>query len=151
MFVLLGQTPLRCFGSVDRLSLADVVSVAGFGGVCLSIIYTLQERFKSTSPHSQETFDTNDLSRHHHPREQVKLDWALQEKITLLFICEIYHTVAGVVLGVLTLRLFDICYIDQKHLDLLMLSGLLGPVIFFALFVLTAGIVFGISWAVRSH
>jgi hypothetical protein len=151
MFIVLGQTPLRYSGFLNHVSLADSVRVAWFGGLGLSIFYALQERFNSASFQSLQTSNVDSQSQHHHdPREEIKLDRALQVKITLLLVCEIYHTIVGVVLGVLAMRFFGLSTINQTHLDLLMFSGFLGPILFFFSFVLAAGIVFGITWVVRS-
>ncbi len=140
-FLYLGQAPLRYSGCLDHFPLKKVTGVAGFGGIGLSILYLFHDRFK-----------TNSLAvggEHDSHSQEIKLDRALQEKVTFLLVCEIYHTVIGVVIGVLTMRICKLCLIDHKHLDLLMTAGLFGPMIFFALFISLTGVVFGISWCLQ--
>jgi hypothetical protein len=152
MFICFGQIPLRIYGFLNCVPLIDIIGVAGFGGLGLSTFYALQERFNTTPLPSFETSDVDYQNRHHHVfQEKIKLDWALQEKITLLFVCEIYHTIVGVILGVFAMRFFELSSINQASLDILMFSGFLGPMVFFSWFVLMTGIVFGIMWVVRSH
>lgn len=144
-FLYLGQIPLRLFGFLDQFSLINVVGVAGFGGLGLSTLYFFHDRFlpmsRSNSLGATEVHDDRD--------KEIKLDRALQRKITFLLVCEIYHTVIGVVIGVSVMRLLSLCDIDHKHLDLLMTAGLFGPAVFFVLFISLAGVVFGVSWCLH--
>ncbi|KAF9444462.1 hypothetical protein P691DRAFT_763375 [Macrolepiota fuliginosa MF-IS2] len=143
-FLSLGQLPVRHSGFLSYLSYADVVGVAGFGGLGLSIFYVFHDRFlPSYGPNVLTTAGYND---HHN---KVKLDRALQEKLTLLLVWEIYHTVFGVMIGVVVMRLLRLCAIDHKHLDLLMTIGVFGPALFFLFFISGTGIGLGGCWCLR--
>jgi hypothetical protein len=144
-FLLLGRAPLSYFGHLNHFPLASIIGVAGFGGLGLSTIYLVQSYFFPTAGSKFWTAAEEYSSR----QKDVKLDWALQEEMSLRLVCEIYHTVAGVVIGVLIMRLFKVSVIDHKHLDLLMTAGLFGPTISFILVISLAIIVFGVIWCLR--
>lgn len=124
-----------------------MIGVAGFGGLGLSVFYVAHDRFLSVS--QSKALEAADS--YGNRSKKIKLDRALQEKLTLLLICEIYHTIVGVVIGALAMGYFEYCNIDHKHLDLLMTAGLFGPTIFFILFISLSGIVFGVSWCLRIY
>lgn len=145
-FLYLGQAPLRYSGFLDHFPLTNITGVATFGGVGLSALYLFQDQFLPFSKAESLSLAGEQDDNH---CQDIKLDRALQEKVTFLLVGEIYHTVIGVVIGVLAMRICKFCVVDHKHLDLLMTAGLFGPVIFFTLFLSLAGVVFGVSWCLQ--
>jgi hypothetical protein len=146
-FLLLGKVSLHYFGYLNHFPTMNVIAVAGFGGLGLSIVYLLERFFLPMS--ESDGFTIAGARPDGGQRKEIKLDWALQEEITRQFVCEIYHTVAGVVMGVSVMRLADISAIDHRHLDLLMTAGLLGPTLSFVVVISLALIVFGAMWCLH--
>ncbi|KXN81219.1 hypothetical protein AN958_05734 [Leucoagaricus sp. SymC.cos] len=141
-FLLLGRMPLQYFGYLKDIPLPSVVGVAGFGGLALATLYLSQKRCLPVS--GPQAFSPKEEGRER--REEIKLDWALQEFMILQLVGEIYHTVAGIAMGVWVMRILKLCVIDQQHLDLLMAAGMLGLMLAVILVISLAVLGFGAIW-----